>query len=70
MVTANLGVVSVMYIAPFWCGIIHDTMDSEFMFYVSIVAAVLIGWKLGVLERKVEDIISELHGLRKRKERR
>ena len=42
-------------------------MDSTIILYFKILAAVVIGWKLGVLERKVENLISDLNALRKKK---
>ena len=42
-------------------------MDNTIILYFKILAAVVIGWKLGVLERKIEDIISDLNDLRKKK---
>ena len=45
-------------------------MSDDFMYYVKIVVAIVVGWKLGVLERKVEDIISELRALQRKKAHR
>ena len=42
-------------------------MSDDFMFYFKVVVAVVVGWKLVVLERKVEDIISELRAMQRKK---
>ena len=33
-------------------------MEAEFILYIKILLAVIIGWKLGRLERTVEDLIT------------
>ena len=45
-------------------------MKDMVIFYLKIIAALLVGWKLGELERKVEDIIDELSDLRKKRKHR
>ena len=35
-------------------------MENEIIFYVKVIVAIVLGWKLGVLERKVEELINAL----------
>ncbi len=42
-------------------------MENDFFLYIKMLLAMIIGWKLGRLERLVEDILNALDDLQKKK---